>query len=334
MDSETCLNMIQTKQPCTVCKEICPNQVFHGEDPNWDVCDGCGVCVAHCPTRCLRPSSLLSERILELCRRVTGDVTFSCSEQENTADLKAPCLSALPWELIALFALDGTVTLAMNGCEACPKRGLLCHFEQTLASIRLFLGDERFQASVVRCSDSTVLQEENERTYSRRDAFRLAFTKSKAAATGLLPENKELSPDGMLCRHLLAHRLRQFEPVKSDLSLPVPEFTETCTACGLCTKVCPAQALHRMVDETEDGRKNWYMALIPWRCTACGLCSVSCPTESLAEPHWKIHANVLAPVLHPVDAVPCPRCGEPMPPEQATELCPRCQAEASSPFVW
>ena len=277
---------------------------------------------------------MFAENILELCSRVKGDVTFSCSEQDSSADLKPLCLAAVPWELIALFALEGTVTLNMSKCKECPRRGLHCHFEQTLSEARHFLGDDRFQAAVIRCEvwDTTIPS--NDRSFSRRDAFSLFFSKSKATAASLLPEDKELSPDGMLFRRLLAHRLRHLKPYAQNLSLSTPAFLSCCTACSLCTKVCPTQALHRVKGDLQGDVQRWYMALIPWRCTGCKLCTESCLSTGLSQPEWSTRADILTPVLHPVDAVPCPRCGEPLAPGQSKGLCPRCEAESAPPIVW
>lgn len=332
MAAETCLNTVQTKRQCSVCQEACPHGVFRGETPDWDLCDGCGVCAARCPSRCLRPAALLSQNILELCRRIQGNVTFSCGEQDMPADLTAPCLAAIPWELIALFALEGTVALHMIGCKNCSRAGLLCHFERTLDEVRRFLGDEKFQRSVVCRRDAAAPAPVAERGFSRRDSFALLFSKSRAAVTSLLPEDRELSPDGMLCRRLLVHKLRSLEQPVQNLSLAIPAFLDSCTACGLCTKICPTQALHRITEGPQAG--TWYMALIPWRCTGCGLCADCCPSGGLSAPEWRMQANILTPVLHAVAAAPCPRCGEPLEPGQSAGLCARCQAESAPPLVW
>ena len=334
MAPEKCLNTIQTKQECTICRDTCPHGVFDGDDPNWDLCDGCGACVARCPTRCLRPSALLSGNILELCNRATGDVIFACGEHSESADLRPVCLAAIPWELIALFALEGKVFLLMDQCENCPRKALMCHLDDTLEDVRNFLGNERFSSSIIRCKNSDIPSAIKQKGMTRRDAFSLFFSKSKTTAASLLPEDKELTPDGMLCRRLLAHRLRGPNNNTQHLNWSIPIFQDNCSACGLCTKVCPEQAIHRIDDDVHTEPHTWYMALIPWRCTGCGICTQSCPSQSLSQPAWTPRTDPTAPIVLPVTALPCSRCGEPLPAGQKDGLCSRCQSEAAAPLVW
>ena len=334
MAAEKCLNTIQTRQQCSVCRDVCPHGVFDDGEPNWLLCDDCGACVARCPARCLRPSALLSGNILELCVRLTGDVVFTCSEHSEGGDLSLGCLAALPWELIALFALEGKVFLLMEHCEDCPRKKLLCHLEDTLDEVRSFLGEDRFRDSVLKCKSDEIPTTVKHRSFTRRDAFGLLFSKSKSTAASLLPEDKDLAPDGMLFRRLLAHRLRQKSSGTQHLNWKIPLFQDSCSACGLCTKVCPDQAIHRIDDDAHSDPHTWYMALIPWRCTGCGICTQSCPSQSLSLPDWTPRTDPTSPIVLPVSALPCSRCGEPLPAGQKNGLCSRCQSETAAPLVW
>jgi ferredoxin len=47
--------------------------------------------------------------------------------------------------------------------------------------------------------------------------------------------------------------------------------TETCTACGACAEVCPADAI-----TVEDTAK-----VDPELCTECGACTEECPLEAI-----------------------------------------------------
>ena len=115
LHSKNCLNTIQTKVHCSVCQDLCPYQVFDSEDPNWDLCDDCEFCTTACPIRCIPPSAAYSIKLFELCKHVKDNVSFSCNEQTDSADMKFSCLSALPWELLAFFAMEAmSISIVMH----------------------------------------------------------------------------------------------------------------------------------------------------------------------------------------------------------------------------
>ena len=330
LESARCLNRLQTRNECRACREVCPCGVFDGAEPDWTRCDGCGVCAAACPARAIRPAAQFSARVLELVRNMRDRTVLACSRCAETADLKAPCLAALPWELLALLAMEGEVAVLPAPCAGCPRQDLLAHWEETLSSLRRALGAERFAAHVRILSDTSDAPSEG---LSRREAFGRLFSRSRSAAAGLLPDDAALTPDGMLCRRLLAWRWKQRGTETEPLTLSLPTFTDSCNGCGVCTRLCSSEALHRLSGEAEDGSERtakdvWHMAVIPWRCTGCGLCETACPREGLrmeAQP-----ADLLTPLVHTVRGAACIRCGQPADGGQ-DGLCAACRAETGTP---
>lgn len=321
-----CLAELQHKHPCTLCKDVCPQGVFDDGEPNWTLCDNCGVCVSICPSRCLCPSSLDSGSILEVCGRAMENTTLSCRESSKNADLKLPCLSAYPWELIALFAVNGQVTLSCGDCETCDKKDLLVQFANTLDQLSRFLGTEAY-ASKIHMAEAAV---ETVDGLSLRAAFGLLFSKSKATVAGLLPEQRTLIPDGTLWRQILVHKLKTApEPVAYHWE--IPEIFRDCTVCGLCTKLCPAGALHKVHENSAPNQ--WHLALIPWRCVGCGLCTKVCPVHSLSEPKRTALTDPSRPIIHTLTAEACIRCGDPIIAPNSEGLCERCQGELGSELI-
>lgn len=318
----SCLNTVQTRRPCSICKEVCPSGVFDQGEPAWDYCDNCGACVAACPQRCITPSALFTADVLEHCDNLRGDVVFSCQEQSGPCDWRFPCLAALPWELLAFFALDGTVTLVCGSCETCSRRTLREAWQSTLSAAQHFLEGSTMAGRIQLCGTSHLPQE---RSVSRREAMGLLVSRSRSTLAGLLPEDRQLAPDGTLFRLLLLSRLRRLTP-PHPFRWAIPAIGESCTACGLCSKLCPSSALRQVEGEFgTDGKKSWYLALVPWRCTACGLCSEACPNQSILSPTAVQLNDPLHPLVLPVSAFPCPRCGAPT--QKNNELCDRCRGE-------
>lgn len=329
LDEGRCLSCLRGEGACTVCRSVCPLGVFDGGEPDWSRCDGCGACWAACPSRALRPAALMAGAILEACTRVRGDVVLSCARREGEASLRLPCLAALPWEICAFFALDGRVSLACGACERCPQAPLYRRWlERELPRVRDCLGEDYAERAALCAGEAPPPP-----GLSRREVFSLLTSKSKATLSSLLPASKDLSPDGSLGRQLLAHRLRQMGETAPACRYLLPAFAPGCTACALCAKLCPGGALHRVEGEEADAEKTWYMAVIPWRCTGCGLCRDACPHGGIRtlEPHWS--ADPSRPVVYPVSAAVCPRCGEPMEPGES-KLCARCQGETGRHVQW
>ncbi len=328
LHSKNCLNTIQTKVHCSVCQDLCPHQVFDSENPNWDLCDDCEICTTACPVRCIQPSAAYSTKLFELCKHVKENVSFSCNEQTDSADMKLSCLAALPWELLTLFAIEGNVNLYCHACETCEKKALLKQLEHTLQLVSNFLGDNHYQQHVHKITDLEDIPSAN---YTRREAFTMLFSKSKATIGSLLPDFEELPPDTILWRKLLLHHLERADS-RIQTSWKIPSFTEDCSACGLCVKLCPGQALHRFPDENNKNR--WFMALIPWRCTGCNLCSDICPEHGISVSQSTPIEDAKKPVIHSISMATCKRCGQPMSKDDNDQLCTRCRGELGKTILW
>ncbi|MDO5131512.1 MAG: 4Fe-4S binding protein [Eubacteriales bacterium] len=166
------------------------------------------------------------------------------------------------------------------------------------------------------------------RKYTRRQAFSLAAKRTGRAAGSLLPALQESIPDGTIWRQLLIRRLEQIAKSGNsrDFLWNLPAFTEKCTACGICARLCPCKAIVRAPGPEGSGR--FYMALLPGKCTGCGMCTDICPEKALSAPVPVPLPAPVRPRLHPVAAVPCARCGEPVPAGSGSALCVRCRAES------
>jgi len=52
-----------------------------------------------------------------------------------------------------------------------------------------------------------------------------------------------------------------------------------CTGCGLCARVCPANAIEMVPDERFRTKKA--PRFIHYKCIFCGLCRIYCPTKAI-----------------------------------------------------
>lgn len=337
IDENRCLNRMQTRHPCTSCIDVCPAGVismpFAGSmKANWDSCSGCGLCVSACPSRAVSPARIQAERLFSYASRLQHDTTISC-KSGLSSDIPTEYPGALSWEFLCFLALHGIVTIITGDCAGCEKSSCRKSLEKNLSQAKIFLGEELYSQRVILTQDPSAVPA---RRYTRREALSLLMAKTGRTASALLPLPQESVPDGTLWRQILLHKVKQLSkdtakagqsPSGPGFSWMLPNFEKNCTACGICTRICPAGALLRAPGPEGSGR--YYMALLPHKCTGCGLCSRVCPEQALAAPSPRLLSEPDRPLLTAIAAKPCMRCKEPVPLDSGSDLCARCRGELS-----
>ncbi len=325
LDEKRCLNHMQTRHPCTSCMEVCPEGVFSMPCPgsvrtDWDACSACGLCVSACPARAVSPARIQAEKLYSYASHIQHDTTVSC-KSGYASDLSIEYPGSLCWEFWCFLALHGRVILVTDDCAQCDKKSCRRSLEKNLAQAKVFLGEKKYSDTVILTRDPASVPA---RRVTRREAFSLMMKRTGQTASALLPVPRDSVPDGTLWRQLLLYKVKQ---LSEGFRWMLPQFTDSCTACGICARMCPAGAILRAPGPEGSGR--FYMALLPHKCTGCGLCSEVCPYRGLLAPA-PLPANPAdRPLLFAVAAKPCSRCKEPVPLDSDSDLCARCRAEIS-----
>jgi ferredoxin len=96
-----------------------------------------------------------------------------------------------------------------------------------------------------------------------------------------------------------------FHVLKHDKSMDASNFIlsanpKTCTACGLCVKRCPMEALSLQESPQAKNKKGKVSELQADRCIGCGVCAYKCPSHSLK---LVLRAKVTDPPQDPRDYV-------------------------------
>lgn len=347
-----CLNRKQTKHPCRVCSQLCPagaipaNPVIQKID--WEKCTNCGICITACSSRCFAPD-LKTQKNLSV--PVKGQVAgFACYQAENGGGARrVECLCAIPWEWLAALAMRMQVVLYTGECGSCQAEGCRRQLDENLRQLKMFLGEERLGDRLVLTDDPQMVNQlAAGAQMNRRDFFGI-FTSNmkKTMAFGVstvVPVPKDdPAKNGFTYRQLLSdtvwndyeqavknYRAQQEagevkEEGQEQVPIPeygvlLPDFNENCFGCGLCTKVCPHQALS-ISDETENSR---IISVAPWKCTGCGLCSKICI-------HKGIHGMTMRKVYHlkmqgyvRVYHEKCSQCGAAIPVDAPEGMCMIC----------
>lgn len=343
---DRCINRLQIRHTCTVCREICPGHVFDGPVPDWTRCIGCGLCCSACPSRCISMPRLLSSRLYELAAYSYHTITVTCLN-DFQADIRLETPGCIPWELWCTLALRARVSVITGSCADCGKKESCAKLlrQETEKACKV-LSDLFPDGRIHLTADP---EEISASKFTRRGLFTSWIRRSGDVVKILLPDPGNLVPDGTLWRQILSGILeKSFQTdapgeedensgghpsLKNDSSfclfLPLAEFTDSCTACGMCEKLCPRQAVKRVPGPEGSGR--WYMVLLPDHCTGCGLCEKICPSKGIKAPATVSidlpGQKLFRPRLHAVRAGTCTRCGEPDAAGLKDGLCARCRAE-------
>lgn len=312
VDSTCCINEIQQKKQCGLCKAACHVSALDKiTNPDFTHCDNCGICVAHCPAQVFTNSPSLTQKLMTLVEHTNQTIVLSCHHSETEADCKLSCLAAYPWEVLACLAISNNLISFLPGaCDSCPHKNQMLLFERSLSQLKSFLGEEVYQ---------TIFSENKKpQLQSRREAFASLFRQGGRSALNLLPEELRSSPDKNLWRKILLHRLASQNPRNHTAHWITPLIQEDCKACGICEKLCPNKALRIVLGED----KQFYLTHFSWKCQGCGICATACPWQCITEFGRVAMEPAHRPLVTKTKARVCSQCSNPAYGE--LELCIEC----------
>ena len=312
VDSSCCINEIQQKKHCGLCKVSCHVSALDKiTSPDFTHCDDCGICVAHCPAQVFTNSPSLTQKLITLVENTNQTITLSCHHSQKEADCKLSCLAAYPWEVLASLVVNNNLISFVPGeCDSCPHKTQMLLFERSLSQLKSFLGEEAYK---------TIFSENQKpQLQSRREAFSSLLRQGGRSALNLLPEELRSSPDKNLWRKVLLHSLASQNPSKHTAHWITPIIQEDCKACGICEKLCPNKALRIVLGED----KEFYLTHFSWKCQGCGLCAAACPWKCITEFGRVALEPAHRPVVTKTKAKVCSHCSNPAYGE--LELCIEC----------
>lgn len=329
---EHCINRLQRRTTCTRCADICPHGVFPlkpGEAVDWARCTDCTLCVAACPTRALTASDPV-RRVWEEAATEKGPLCLSCRREDERGNLRVGCLASIPWELTAALALHGELRLYTRTCEDCPHTAQKAQLDKNLASLKAFLGAERFAGRIRLNDEPAAAHAAPEADDNRPMTRRALFSGMKRGVEKQLFKEAEKRLPLLLGQHEedLALRLALSDAVRADRTnnpersygLQLPRYNLNCFGCGICATVCPHQAISIVPEE--GGTRLVYIE--PKACTACGLCASLCPHKGMDGLETVMVPHLEKLPLVRVRSESCEVCGAVLLPGTEPRLCRRC----------
>ncbi len=310
---------------CGLCLHVCPTDVFSQPDP---------------------PEATLAQTLANL---PDAPLALVCVPHPNPATTAAPVAAIVRHQrCLAALSLSQLIDLSHNGqralwlddtpCAECPLgrvQPLIAQTAQTTNRLleafgrRPVIHTHLSQPETLAAETQKVaLIEGNQPKFTRRGLFgamgQLAQqSAAKAAAanpappvTGPLPVSQRLPHHLPNSRKRLIQQLAQLgqpldEPTAS-VGLPFANVkidSSICSACGLCARFCPTEALRLVTDEARFG-----LSFQPALCLACDICAAACPEQAISfsrhlTPTLLVAAKPGWLVVGPLTA--CAGCGQP-----------------------
>lgn len=284
---------------------------------NAEQCVHCGLCLHACPTDVFRQSDPPEVKLAQTISNLPdAPLTLVCSQHPDPASTAAlvavvvrhqRCLAALSLSQLIDLSHNGQRDLWLDDapCTECPIGRAQPLIVQTAAAtnrllqafgcppaIHTFLSQPDQLAAE---TSPKPLFEGNQPKFSRRGLFSALGKITQPAKpntdpslqppiSGPMPVSQRLPHHLPASRQRLRQQLAHLgEPVEEPLEtaeLPLANVkidTNACSACRLCARFCPTEALHFVADAESFG-----ISFKAATCLDCGICVVACPEDAVS----------------------------------------------------
>jgi len=359
LNPERCLHSQDRFSECEACFTICPVEaITPGKPPVFDTekCQSCLACLTVCSLGAYSADDSVAELLNAMTHLEASELELICernlhavqgSSGTSTGIRVKGCLAGLgcgAYISLAAFGLEH-ILARTDACSACEWGTLPGQVVEQVSQAKQLL-DAWGKAETITCVSELnnpverPLWEAKNPPLSRRDMFRMLAQHGKVVMARAI-ENEDVSNNRGLGRnhlrilgavaHLPAARTGYAGSV-TDMDFARVSVSEVCTACAVCTRACPTNALQFEMNENET---EYTLKFSARKCVGCELCIHVCAPSAVSVDHTPSFAEIFSEetvTLQEGQLVKCERCGIPMAAKQDIHLCQLCEYRRSHPF--
>ncbi|MGS2744745.1 4Fe-4S binding protein [Halomonas sp. LS-001] len=292
--SSRCMQLPPHPLACDKCVNACPVGAIDFQDIEnsgeltltiSDNCHGCSQCVPACPSEAIFSAKVTALMSKQAAHQILDLTCHRAVNQDNNGH-RIHCLRSLGEDVLAELganALPNIVTLHIpdncRGCDAAPIEPN----DDWLASARLICRLDNVAAQSPYQPPRSAI--------SRRDLLlgRPEVSLPNVSLDDAAPKARRLQRQANAAQTLGSHASPSYLNLMLD--------NDACVAHGVCSKVCPTQAL------TED---DGALVFNPSECISCGHCESACPEKALTTSYGGNGNNI---ILRQSEHATCHSCG-------------------------
>ena len=348
--ADRCLYTVDKFATCTACYDICPAAAIQPGDPPIFVrenCQQCRACLPICPVGAFTADDEAQALLTyaEHAGAKTYEVVCALNPQvdvgtSTTAVRVRGCLAGLG--VGSYLALVGQgmeqVIVRLDACANCPWSELQPQVEVQVQQAQALLALWGYEAAVTCLYEAgddfqkRPFRHASSPPVSRRNLFSWREAEKKAAEPDAPPS---LFHDRLrfltAIKHLPAPSNPEATTSLAGLGFALMAVNDECTACGICARVCPTEALQMQTDKS-----SYQLVFSPQICIACDMCCHVCTPQAITltpDPSFaQVFASPIEQVMQQGQLTHCAKCNTPFAATPDTRLCPVCEFRRQNPF--
>lgn len=286
-DPSRCLRMRYDSSSCSRCATVCKAQAVDlgdGLQINRATCSGCLACSTVCPSGALAAAVSFTSLLNALADHQPNTFVLGCGKSSPPAHYRLPCFGMLSTEHLLVLAATSTCRLQLDcsSCDHCSANGMLPLLKETLQRVIELQPPQQ----PIELIDSPERLDHDAHRMDRRGFFAsfrsLATQGAQAMLTSYEPDQQQHAYGDKV----LPRRRQLYLDVKDRLTSAAATacyyhltFSNACTACLACVRVCPTGALLKQPTSDETPTPPLFNANY---CTGCGLCVDFCLDNALS----------------------------------------------------
>lgn len=320
-----CLNL---KKPfpreCRKCIESCPHSAINDKkEIAHDKCTECGVCMAVCPS-----DGFVDRDMDNLGKYLLGDkeIILNCPLAEPLG-YEISCLGMLDkdvWLTLLLRAESKDVKILTGDCSQCHDRKA-CSVSVNFLKELLEVHPNQTNLKIEMNPANEILSDENNSNSKNKNSIINIREKGKGALQRILLQADEGPYHMPKSRQWFTQALG----LHSNKNIPIKALrvSEKCTSCGVCSKICPQNAL-----EQEQKEQNIKLKYEPKKCVQCARCVDICGPGAIKLEYVSLNNKLFNGKILINESVArfCTKCGKQIFHINEPQLCMPCASKDPS----